>query len=108
VIIPDALKGNYPEEMTIVLQHQYWDLQVKKDLFEVTLSFNSVQQRLIVPYHAITAFADPAVKFGLQFHTITAARSREDAKSGRGLRQPYPPKGQGARPKKLPQPNRGR
>ena len=84
VIIPDALKSNYPEEMTIVLQHQYWDLQVKKDLFEVTLSFNSVQQRLIVPYHAITAFADPAVKFGLQFHTIAAARSREDAKSGEG------------------------
>lgn len=100
VIIPDALKGNYPEEMTIVLQHQYWDLQVKKDLFEVTLSFNSVQQRLIVPYHAITAFADPAVKFGLQFHTITAARSREDAKSGEEAEAAVPAKRAGGKAKK--------
>jgi hypothetical protein len=80
VLMPEGLKGNYPEEMTIVLQHQYWDLQIKKDLFEVTLSFNAAQQRLIIPFHAITAFADPAVKFGLQFHTISAARSREESK----------------------------
>lgn len=61
------LKERYPEEMTIVLQHQFWGLEVEPDAFTVTLSFNNRQQRLRIPYDALTNFADPAAKFGLQF-----------------------------------------
>ena len=63
-----VLKEKYPNEMTIVLQHQYWDLEVTDTQFSVTLSFNSVPERLVVPFAAMTAFADPSIKFGLQFH----------------------------------------
>jgi len=68
VEIGPALRARYAEEMTIVLQHQFWNLDVGNDRFSVTLSFNQVHETLVVPYAAITAFADPSVKFGLQFH----------------------------------------
>ena len=67
--ISDALKARHPNEITIVLQHQFWDLKVEDDAFSVTLSFNNVPEKLSVPFYALTAFADPSVKFGLQFHT---------------------------------------
>ena len=67
VDIGDRLKATHPEEMTIVLQHQYWDLKVGDRVFSVALSFNQMRQTLTVPYAAVTAFADPSVKFGLQF-----------------------------------------
>ncbi|WP_341703186.1 ClpXP protease specificity-enhancing factor SspB [Ferrovibrio sp.] len=67
VDIPEYLHTRYPEEMTIVLQHQYWGLEPGEDAFQVTLSFNKVPERLVIPYAAITAFADPSVQFGLQF-----------------------------------------
>ncbi|MBM3517170.1 MAG: hypothetical protein FJX56_04650 [Alphaproteobacteria bacterium] len=67
VVLPSHLRQRYPEEMTIVLQHQFWNLEVKEQGFEVTLSFNNVQEYLFVPFAAITAFADPSVQFGLQF-----------------------------------------
>jgi hypothetical protein len=67
VDIPEYLHERYPEEMTIVVQHQYWGLEPGEDAFQVTLSFNKVPERLVVPYAAITAFADPSVQFGLQF-----------------------------------------
>jgi hypothetical protein len=66
VNIPDHLHEKFPEEMTIVLQHQFWELILEDDRFTVTLSFNDIQERLIVPYAAIKAFADPSVNFGLQ------------------------------------------
>ena len=65
--ISDNLKSQYPEEMTIVLQHQYWGLTVEDESFEVTLSFNKVQERLHVPFDGLTGFFDPSVQFGLQF-----------------------------------------
>ena len=65
--IPDSLSSQYPDEMTIVLEHQFWDLEVEEDRFSVTLSFQSRPERLTVPFEAITAFTDPSVKFGLQF-----------------------------------------
>jgi uncharacterized protein len=65
--LPDYLAQQYPEEMTVVLEHQFWDLDVAEDRFSVTLSFQSRPERLVIPFEAITAFADPAVKFGLQF-----------------------------------------
>ena len=72
VDIPGYLKQSYPQEMTIVLQHQFWDLEVRPELFSVTLSFNKIAERLTVPYAAITAFADPSVQFGLQFRVAPA------------------------------------
>jgi hypothetical protein len=67
--ISPAIKQRFPDEMTIVLQHQYWDLEVHDKFFSVMLSFNNVPEKLVVPYAALTAFADPSVKFGLQFHS---------------------------------------
>ena len=61
------LKAQYPKEMTIVLQHQFWDLIVTDDRFEVGLSFSGIPERLVIPLRAITGFADPSVQFGLQF-----------------------------------------
>ncbi|HVJ54483.1 MAG TPA: ClpXP protease specificity-enhancing factor SspB [Aliidongia sp.] len=72
VDIPDFLRAQYPHEMTIVLEHQFWGLEVDTEKFAVTLSFHSQAQRLIVPLAAITAFADPSVKFGLEFRPETA------------------------------------
>ena len=67
------LKEQYPEEMTIVLQYQFWDLQVTNDRFEVKLSFGSLPERLVVPFQAVKAFYDPSAQFGLQFGKPGAA-----------------------------------
>jgi hypothetical protein len=72
VVIPDYLQMKYPDEMTIVIEHQFWDLQVTGDAFSVTLSFQNRPERLVIPFAAITAFADPSVKFGLQFQENAA------------------------------------
>ena len=66
VSIPGFLRAQYPEEVTIVLQHQFEDLYVEESGFEVTLSFSGQRHRLIVPFTAVTSFADPSVNFGLQ------------------------------------------
>ena len=76
VELPDYLHERYPEEMTIVLQHQYWGLEPGEDAFQITLSFNKVPERLVIPYAAITAFADPSVQFGLQFRVAPNADAR--------------------------------
>lgn len=65
--ISPAIKSRYPQEMTIVLQHQFWDFRVEEQAFFVTLSFGGVPEKLEIPFAALTAFADPSVKFGLQF-----------------------------------------
>ena len=70
VSIPDSLHREYPEEMTIVLEHQFWDLETTDEKFEITLSFNKVHERLSIPFDAVTAFADPSVQFGLKFEAI--------------------------------------
>ena len=67
VQISDRLKEQYPEEITIVLQHQFWDLDVSEKGFSVNLSFNKVPERLVVPFSALLGFFDPSVQFGLQF-----------------------------------------
>ena len=67
VVVADYLREKYPKEMTIVLQHQFWDLDISGDTLDLTLSFNKVPERLIIPYEAMTGFADPSVQFGLQF-----------------------------------------
>jgi uncharacterized protein len=68
VEISPQLKAKYPGEMTIVIQHQFWDLKVEPDRFAVTLSFSKRPEKLVIPFAAMTAFADPSIKFGLQFH----------------------------------------
>lgn len=69
VDVSPAIKERYPEEMTIVIQHQYWDLDVQEDHFSLMLSFNNIPEKLVIPFAALTAFADPSIKFGLQFHS---------------------------------------
>jgi uncharacterized protein len=70
VSISKRLEEKYPEEMTIVLQHRFWDLVVKEDHFEVKLSFDGIMERLRVPFEAIKVFFDPSVPYGLQFEDI--------------------------------------
>jgi hypothetical protein len=70
VRVSSRLLAQYPDDLTIVLQHQYWDLQVTEHAFEVGLSFNGVPERLLVPFSALKGFADPSVQFGLQFEAI--------------------------------------
>ncbi|MCR6632730.1 MAG: ClpXP protease specificity-enhancing factor SspB [Magnetospirillum sp.] len=65
--LPGHILARHPDEMTIVLQHQFWGLEVDDEHFEVTLSFSGVSERLSIPFAAITGFADPSAKFGLQF-----------------------------------------
>ncbi len=67
VTLSPRLQAQYPKEMTIVLQHQFWDMIVTDERFEVGLSFSGIPERLVVPLRAITGFADPSVQFGLQF-----------------------------------------
>ncbi|MFP5468248.1 MAG: SspB family protein [Alphaproteobacteria bacterium] len=67
VKVSEAILQRYPQEMTIVLQHQFWDLHVGEDDFQITLSFNNVPEKLSIPYVAIKNFFDPSTRFGLQF-----------------------------------------
>jgi hypothetical protein len=73
VVLPPQLLMKYPEEMTVVLQHQFWGLEVGDHAFSVTLSFSSRMERLTIPFAAITTFADPSVSFGLQFEVPSTA-----------------------------------
>jgi len=67
VAVPEYLRGKYPGAMTIVLQHQYWDLEIGEESFSVTLSFQKQLERLTIPFAAIRSFADPSVNFALEF-----------------------------------------
>ena len=71
LVISDRLREKYPEEMTIVLQHQFWDLKVLPEAFEVGLSFGGVPEKLRIPFEAVTGFYDPHVQFALQFRQPT-------------------------------------
>ena len=73
VKLSPRLLAQYPDEMTIILQHQFWDLVVHEDRFEVGLSFGGIPERLMVPFSAIKSFFDPSVQFGLQFEPSDTA-----------------------------------
>ncbi len=75
VVVPARLRAQYPQEMTIVLQHQFWDLNVDEEagLFSIGLSFGGIPSTLVVPFVAVTAFADPHVRIGLRFATAAEA-----------------------------------
>ncbi|MEZ5743998.1 MAG: ClpXP protease specificity-enhancing factor SspB [Sphingomonadaceae bacterium] len=77
VDIPADLRERFPDEMTIVLQNKFWDLNVDEIGFSVKLSFNQVPALLVVPFAAITAFVDPAVDFGLQFQAVEEFEAEE-------------------------------
>lgn len=81
-IVSKRLREKYPQEMTIVLQHRFWDLIVSDDRFEVKLAFDGIPERLVIPFSAIKVFIDPSVRYGLQFdeeealaeHAVTEPR----------------------------------
>jgi hypothetical protein len=77
VRVSQRLRQTYPDEMTIVLQHQFWDLVVTEQTFEVGLAFGGVPERLLVPFDAITGFFDPSVQFGVKFEVETEAEAAE-------------------------------
>jgi hypothetical protein len=86
VRISDRMRAQYPEQMTVILQHQYWDLAVNERGFEVGLSFGGVPEKLFVTFESIKGFFDPSVQFGLQFEDVTEDEqektSRPDEKLG--------------------------
>jgi hypothetical protein len=85
VQVPESLRQSYPDDMTIVLQHQFWDLSVEEDWFEVTLSFDDNHQKLVIPFAALTAFADPSANFVLQFVPDAAVGEKRDTPAKLGL-----------------------
>ena len=82
VEMDESLKNGNPNEMTIVLQHQFWDLTVEEDHFSVGLSFSGVQHNLLVPFSAVTHFTDPSVGFGLQFSDPNDSQKTSDNEAG--------------------------
>lgn len=75
VQMADYLKDRFPDEMTIVIQHQYWDFEVFDDRFEIILKFSGVPQHMRIPFAAVTRFFDPSVNFGMQFDSAAGEGS---------------------------------
>ena len=98
VDMPDWLKAQYPDAMTIVLEHQYWDLSADEETFGVTLSFKGRRQRLTVPYAALTAFHDPGVQFGLRFDQAQEGEEKSAAQAGKPAPAPLPGPPSAAKP----------
>jgi len=101
VRLSERMRAQYPQAMTIVLQHQFWDLAVREEAFDVGLSFGGIAEKLTVPFEAVTAFFDPAVQFGFQFETVEAAAAGEADSGAKASEKPagtatHPP----AQPKK--------
>ncbi len=81
VEIPKTLKERYPNEMTIVIQHQFENLTISEEYFSVTLSFDGKKESIVVPFLALTSFADPGVKFGLKFNLVDEAVYLDESKT---------------------------
>jgi len=90
VQLSDRMRKQYPEEMTIILQHQFWDLAVTEQGFEVGLSFSGKAELLKIPFDAVTGFFDPSVQFGLKFEVQANDDEAEDA-DGENFAPPPPP-----------------
>lgn len=89
VKLSERIQTKYPREMTIVLQHQFWNLAVHDTEFEIELSFDHVLEKLVVPFNAIKGFLDPYVQFGLQFETVKTGEMAE-AQQGAEAEKPEP------------------
>lgn len=102
VRLSERIEKKYPREMTIVLQHQYWNLAVRDDEFEVELSFDNIPEKLVVPFSAVKGFLDPHVQFGLQFETVSEearqAEPKKPAKVPAPVSSPPEPSDDGAEP----------
>jgi hypothetical protein len=79
VRLSPRMRAQYPEEMTVVLQHQFWDLEVTENGFEVGVSFGGIPERVAVPFTAVKGFFDPSVQFGLQFEEMADAEDSSQA-----------------------------
>ena len=90
VHVPDHLRERYPEEITIVIQHQYWNLKVDDEHFEVQLSFNKKPESLYIPFGALSGFMDPSVQFGLQLQPMTPPADAQDTMPASALAGPEP------------------
>jgi len=97
VALSEVLRSRYPDEMTIVVQHQFWDLEVEEDKFSIVLSFDNVKQLLVVPFGSLVSFADPSVKFGLQFQGDMLDDGFDDDDDDDGA--PLPPSGRSSKEK---------
>ncbi len=84
VIIPPAMRQRYPDEMAIILQHEFWDLEVGADAFEVSLNFSRKPERLTIPFDSITGFSDPSVPFGFKLEPRIAQPFAEPSLAGPG------------------------
>jgi hypothetical protein len=84
VVLSKRLKQKYPQEMTVVLQHRFWDLIVRDDRFEVKLTFDGIPERLVVPFASIRVFFDPSVRYGLQFEDADV-----DPETGEPIEEPF-------------------
>jgi hypothetical protein len=91
VQVAPHILARHPDEMTIVLQHQFWNLEVTDDWFAVTLSFSGVSERLHVPFASVTGFADPSAKFGLQFQVEDEFDDEDEAEEEPAAAEPEPP-----------------
>ena len=100
VVVPPAVKQRFPDEMSIILQHEFWDLVVTQDGFEVSLNFSRKPERLTVPFDSITGFTDPSVPFGFKLEPRVSepAVSRAPAAAGQPESPPAPAKLAPARP----------
>ncbi len=102
------MREQYPEEMTVVLQHQFWDLKVTENHFEVGLSFGGVPENLLVPFESIKSFFDPSIQFGLQFETVAevaqagAAPAKSDKRDEKPKAKPRLPARHDAKPAAAP------
>jgi hypothetical protein len=85
VVLSERIAARYPREMTVVLQHQFWNLVVTEDLFEVELSFDNIPEKLVVPFAAVKGFLDPSVQFGLQFEVVSAGGQKAEAGAAQDL-----------------------
>jgi len=101
VEVSEKLRKQYPEEITIVLQHQFWNLEVNDERFSVDLTFNKIPERLVVPFSAVQGFFDPSVQFGLQFQVQGVSSGTNVAEDKAGVaateaskpEEPAPPAG---------------
>src|SRR3974377_2022606 len=90
VRLSERLKQQYPEQMTIILQHQFWDLSVSDTGFEVGLSFGGIPEKLGIPFDAVKGFFDPSVQFGLQFEEVTADAEAAPEQTAKPAAAPAP------------------